>query len=467
MLKCVRVGLLVLLMACTRNAPEVVASGTGWQITLDEFRRGYLTAMKAPTARDSPAAREAFLRELVERRLLAENGRKQGLDTLEAFRYRVAAYRAKILREAHYDAVIAPQVEIGEAELRRTYGYMRQPREIRHLFAPDSAAAAGYAQQLGAGVAFDILAAQCFGNTPGVPITGELGWVNWDQLDYGLADVAWSLRIGEYSAPTASSYGWHILQVTDFKADPLIREADFEQARQGTRTLLAQKRGEGLASAYIVQIMAQQQIQVDGELAAHLADKLKGQFHREPSNLDAAQPTQLSELELQQLETSLWDHRHQTLALINGEPLSVSRFLYDLQYVPYYASYRSFREAFNFVLRDEVLTRDALIRGLDEQPQIREQTGLFEDFVLASQYKRTLIRALRISPAELQTRYAELGQKWPPEDQQEAARLEQIMTREKQRQSVQNTVDSMWQASQVNLNIDPIHSVVEAILTPT
>ena len=45
----------------------------------------------------------------------------------------------------------------------------------------------------------------------------DLGWVKHDDLPAQLADVAFALPKGKASDPAQTSFGWHVLMVTDTK----------------------------------------------------------------------------------------------------------------------------------------------------------------------------------------------------------------------------------------------------------
>jgi len=120
--------------SCSKNKIEIVAEIGNQQITLEEFRIAYLDVIKKPDAFDSPEFREKFLDELIASRLLAQEAEKRGYYDDEKLQYKVAAYKNKALREAHFEAVIRPQFSITEEDVQETYIFLQEERKISHLF---------------------------------------------------------------------------------------------------------------------------------------------------------------------------------------------------------------------------------------------------------------------------------------------------------------------------------------------
>ncbi|MDZ7721858.1 MAG: peptidylprolyl isomerase [candidate division KSB1 bacterium] len=100
------------------------------------------------------------------------------------------AYRDKKCRDAHYQAVIQPKIDISETEVRRVYQYMQESRHVRHLFADTKEKADSLRSLLASGVPFDSLARMIYQDAELRENGGDLGWIKWDELDYPLAMTA-------------------------------------------------------------------------------------------------------------------------------------------------------------------------------------------------------------------------------------------------------------------------------------
>ena len=389
---------------CGKEEPVVARFGKD-RITLEEFRIAYLNLIKQPNTFDSPKLREDFLDELIRRRILAEEARRRGLDRDERLQLRLDAYRNKCLREAHYERVIRPRVRITETQLRQTYRSLREKRRIRHLFARTRAAADSLYRLLRQGRSFEELARDVFPDTLLARHGGDLGWITWDQLDYDLAVTAFSLPLNGISEPVKSQFGYHILQVTGIKRNPLITETEFQARRGRVRDLLEYKIGDKLAGEYIERLMSGRKIRVNPRLLQFVGRKLGAALHRKPTPMDRLLNRGLSDPEVQTVQRTLWDIRNEVLATVDGQPVTVGQFVSGLRYVPYDAVYSSYKTALDFVLRDVALTREARRMGLGRLRSVREKVRLYEDYLLKVKLVRRLSRGVRVSDEEVRRFY--------------------------------------------------------------
>ena len=341
----------LLLHACSKDDPVIARIGRN-RITLEEFKTAYLEVIKQPNVFDSRALREQFLEEMIERLLLAKEAEKFGLAGDERLKYRVAAIRDKNLRDVHFRKVIRPEIAYTESDLERSFAWMNEERHLRHLFTVDRSSADSLHQLLQQGADWDELAQTTFADPRLSQSGGDMGWVAWEQLEYDLANTAFTLPLLQPSQPVASSYGWHILQVLDWRKTPLLSEAQYQLQRNNAKALLEQKLGEKAAFAYITTLMRDRKIEVYPKNLRAVGQKLGGVLKRQPSTADQLRTEQLSEVEMGAIESSLWEMREEPLASIDGEILTIGEFIAALTYVPYHAVHRCMKTALDYVLRD-------------------------------------------------------------------------------------------------------------------
>ncbi len=384
---------------------RVVAKFGKHKITLTQFRTAYLEIIKQPTVFDSKKLREEFLDELIQRRLLAEQAEKMGILNDERIHYRIDAYRNKCLRDAHFEQVIKPDIHTTEDEIEQTYLYTHQQRHIRHLFAETKEQAEALYQRLEQGVAFEDLAAMVFNDSALAQSGGDLGWVQWEQMEYDLAMAAFNLQHYEYSKPIKSQFGYHIIQVINFKKNPMITRQQYELHRKKAKYLLESKKGEKLAREYIRKMMEDVDIQVRPAVMQQLGDKLVKILNRKPATTDQMDMMQLSESELVQLETNLWDIRYDILAALNDQELTVGQFISALNYIPYDVIFKSYKSTLDFAFRDLILTTEAKEMGLESSPEVKLKTGLYKEYLLQSKVRRQLVKNTTVAEKEVQACY--------------------------------------------------------------
>lgn len=75
-------------------------------------------------------------------------------------------------------------------------------------------------QQLKGGAAFETLAREYSDDKPSAAKGGDLGYFGKGVMDKAFEEAAFKLKKGEVSAPVRSSFGWHLIKLTDIKTTP-------------------------------------------------------------------------------------------------------------------------------------------------------------------------------------------------------------------------------------------------------
>lgn len=109
---------------------------------------------------------------------------------------------------------VPPDKLKAEYDTRQNEFSAPEQRDIEQMLLPDEATAKAAKAQLDAGKDFATVA-KSVANADAA--STDLGWVKHDDLPAQLADTAFALPKGKPSDPIQTSFGWHILMVTDIK----------------------------------------------------------------------------------------------------------------------------------------------------------------------------------------------------------------------------------------------------------
>jgi peptidyl-prolyl cis-trans isomerase D len=110
---------------------------------------------------------------------------------------------------------VTPDKLKSEYDSRQSDYQTPETRNIQQMLLPDEASAKNAKAQLDSGKDFATVA-KTLANADAS--STDLGWVKKDDLPDQLGGVAFSLPKGKASDPIQTSFGWHILMVTDIKA---------------------------------------------------------------------------------------------------------------------------------------------------------------------------------------------------------------------------------------------------------
>jgi parvulin-like peptidyl-prolyl isomerase len=463
-LACILCGVGILSGQKKTDTTIVVAEFGKQRITLQEFRIAYLQILKNPKIFDSKELRNEFLDELIQRRILAKEAERRGLAKSEFLKNKVEAFHNKVLRVQHFDAVIKPKFEITEDEVEKSYMFTQESRKIKHLFYKTKDQAERAYSALRRGAAFDSLARICFTDSTLAGKGGDLGWVEWDQLEYDMAQTAFQQPVGMISEPIQSSFGYHLIEVTDFKKKPMLTRYEYEVHKRKVKYLVEYKLGDKYAFEYIHKMMSTVRLDYHPDVMEFVDTKLKDFFKRKPSSLDQTSEFQLTDNEIQKVELSLWNARNEVMAVVNGKNYTVGMFIGDLNYIPYDALYKSFRWTFDYALRDFLLTQEALKLGLEKNEQVRMKTNLFREYVLQQPLRREIVRDVTVDEAEIKT-YYDTHQK-----ECNGATLEQMreiireyVVTEKKQKAIPDLVKKLMHGAVVKKNMNAIDDYYESV----
>jgi parvulin-like peptidyl-prolyl isomerase len=455
----------LLIVVCSNNRKEIVAEFGNQKITLEEFRIAYLDVIKKPNAFDSPKYREKFLDELIKSRILAREAEKRKDHNEKKLQYKVNAYKNKVLRETHFDAVIRPRFLISEKEIQEAYIYTQEKRKISHLFANTKNEIDSLYSLLKKGRSFEKIAKELFNDPTLAESGGDLGWVTWDALEYDLAMTAFRIPIDTFSVPVRSQFGYHILKITDYKKKPLITKQEYESHKRKAKSLLEFKLGDNYAYSYINDLFKKAEIQLNPEIITAVRSKLKNIFQRKPNQFNQMNDMQLTYDEVRVVERNLWDMRDETFATINGIEYSVADFIGELNYIPYGIIYSSFRKAMNYAFRDFLIDEEARQMGLENSAMVKIKHDLYKEYLLQSALRKEIIENVKVSENEIKI-YYELNK-----SNYKGAGLAQvekmitdILMRKKKSEAVPKFVDELLENKEVVKNHEIIHNYYDSIL---
>jgi peptidyl-prolyl cis-trans isomerase C len=220
-----------------KPAPEdpVVATVDGDEIRLSEVRAAH--AQLPEQYRDAPLELifQPLLEQMIDRKLAANEARKQNVQDEPAVKRQLAAAEDSVLQSALWNRKIEDALTDEKVRARYEQEVAGKPGQeevhARHILVKTEAEAKDVRAALLKGADFAKLAAEKSADpTPG----GDLGFFPRGVMVPEFTEAAFKLKPGELSEPVQSKFGWHIIRV-EAKRDgaPPSFEESADELRMG------------------------------------------------------------------------------------------------------------------------------------------------------------------------------------------------------------------------------------------
>jgi foldase protein PrsA len=225
--------------ACSKDDGEVVVEFENGSITKDELYE----EMKLQVGKD---AIHALLMEkiLLDKYEQTEDEIKEMEEIISVNKEQYGDDFEQVLQESGYQneedyrtALIANQlyaralneakekVKVSEEDINKKFEEMKQQRRVSHILVKDLDTANKILDELNEGADFAQLAKEHSTDPGTAQAGGDLGFIGPDaNLVQPFLDTAFSLKEGEISEPVESSYGFHIIKVTEDNSDIVLDE---------------------------------------------------------------------------------------------------------------------------------------------------------------------------------------------------------------------------------------------------
>ncbi len=209
---------LALLAWAPPASAKVLAKVNGAEITDDDVRLA--TQDLGPTLPQQlkgPARDSYVLDYLIDLKLAAAQGAKNGAADTAEFARQMAYYRDKTLMETVLSGVSkTAATEDAEKKVYEDVAKQQKPEEeyhARHILVPTEAEAKAALARVKGGEDFAKVADEV-SKDPGSQ-GGDLGWFTKDKMVPEFAEAAAKLDKGQVSDPVKSEFGWHIIKLED------------------------------------------------------------------------------------------------------------------------------------------------------------------------------------------------------------------------------------------------------------
>jgi len=227
--------------AATAPANPVIAKVDGLEIRMSDLSEAAQGLPEQLRGMPPQMLFPMLLDQMIDRRALAIQARKSGLEKQDDVRRAMEAAADRALQTAYVSREIGPLVT--EAAIRAKYDAEIAGKtgveevHARHILVADEATAKKIIEELKKGGDFAALAKQ-YSSDSGAQQGGDLGFFKKDDMVPEFATAAFALKVGEYTlVPVKTQFGWHIIKLEERRAAP---PPSFEEAHDELRQKMIQ-----------------------------------------------------------------------------------------------------------------------------------------------------------------------------------------------------------------------------------
>ncbi|HHW39292.1 MAG TPA: peptidylprolyl isomerase PrsA [Bacillales bacterium] len=149
------------------------------------------------------------------------------------------AFKDTLRLQLIQDKAFSAYIEIPESELKQKYDEMKPELKASHILIKDEKTAKDVLQKVNAGEDFAKLAEE-YSEDPGSAANGgDLGYFGEGAMTKPFEDAAYALKVGEISDLVKSTFGYHIIKLTDKK-----EVKPFDEMKDEIRKQLIQEKAQ-------------------------------------------------------------------------------------------------------------------------------------------------------------------------------------------------------------------------------
>ena len=237
----------------------VVATVNGQKVMRSEVEM--MAASLPPQYRQMPMQMifPALVDQVINTKLLAGEGRKQGLQNDPEVRRRMTMIEDRLIQDTFEQKEIAKQItpEALKARYAKQVAAMPAEEEVnaRHILVKTEEEATTIIAAVKGGGDFAALAKEKSTDTGSGANGGELGWFRKTDMVGEFAEAAFKLKKGEVSeTPVKTQFGFHVIKLEDRRA---AKPPTFEESEEELRTVLERE----LSAQVLEQMRAKAQIE--------------------------------------------------------------------------------------------------------------------------------------------------------------------------------------------------------------
>lgn len=255
--------------------PDAVVQVGGTAITLSELSSEYDSLPDYARAMfQGENGKERFLAEVVKKEILYQQALKEGLDKDAKFQKKVQDFRKLTLISELLQKQIMAKSQATEQEAKDYYNKNKKDFAVTskikasHILVKTEKEAQQIQARLKKGEKFEAIAKEASIDKASAANGGDLGYFTKGEMAPEFERAAVNLNIGEISGPVKTSFGYHIIKVTDRKAGPVV---EFDKVKNMIIQRLSGERQKEAFDRYVNELKKNVDVKINKDALAKLS----------------------------------------------------------------------------------------------------------------------------------------------------------------------------------------------------
>ena len=390
----------------SQTKDKYVAIAGDEKISAHEFQMRYEFM---PHLDDDPFLKDSvkyhFLYTLIAEKLWAQEAEELGLDTTEYMTNTIQPIENLYLRDALFKQEVENKIKINPQDIIRANSRKDITLKFNAISSVDSSEIDSIYQKLKNGASFDsLLRDRNEFSTQQNVLEGSFGQFD----DEAVEDTLYNLRIGNYSSPVKTEYGWFI-----FKLNNKIKKTtnDENQSANAVLKILREREAKKLGTEYLKKLLSGTKANIDSNLFFNIANKfysiLINKKNRE--NYSDTSTIFIDAPDIFKLAKEFGrDTLNMNLVYGNEILITVRNFLYNSLIDMFYIKSPNRRNVefllnriIKSVIRENILDKEAIKKGLHNSPDVKDAVNMWEENHLAQMLKNKFRDSVHVTENEI------------------------------------------------------------------
>lgn len=391
-------GLLVF-SACGDRDPSppvnnIVAKVSDSDITLRELRESFYLAPNYPLRVSIQEARAYQLKYLIQQRFYYLAARQAGLHNDPLIAKRLTFIENREILKFYIKENFIEEVAISDLDIVRGLAKLKRQLRVQHLFAPDSAAMVAIQMRLENGETFAEIAGDTHRDEYLRDNGGDLGFITFGDLEEALEETVYNLEPNIVSPIVRTSYGYHIVKVTESQQDPALNAMTTAMQMDMVRDRISNRKIDRVIREDLQNLGGGKQIAINNRLLDIVWQAINTALvekYRQPGPFVAP----INNGEISTISVSLEEVLNQVIARFDGFELQVGDLLDRVRIMPplqrpYLRSKSNIAQFIIDDFRRSLLLQQAHDEGYNKKAQVQSEIDYHSTQVLSYEAQKRL-----------------------------------------------------------------------------